>query len=106
MTTNTQPATGSDARPVPDTEVWDGETIAAACPYCDRPFRAERARDLHVGDVHGDECTPMERDAYEAAAADEDDELFYFHLKVVAALGVLYSALVLLYMVALGSGFF
>lgn len=94
-----------DGRLPPETEVRDGETVAAVCPHCERPFRAERARDLHVGDAHPEACTPTEREAHEAASAAEDDDLFYFHLKVVAALTVLYSAVVLLYMVALGSGF-
>lgn len=75
------------------------------CPYCNRPFPTESARDLHRGEDHRLNCTDAELDAYEAAAEAEEAELFYFHLKVVAALGILYAAVVLLYMVALGSGF-
>lgn len=88
----------------PETEVRPDETVAAACPHCGRPFRAERVRDLHVGEAHEADCTDDERAAYEAAREAERDDLFYFHLKVVAALGVLYSVVVLVYMVALGSG--
>jgi hypothetical protein len=87
-----------------ETEVRPGEAVAAECRYCGRPFATERKRDLHVGEVHDADCTDEERAAYEAASEAERDELFYFHLKVVAALGVLYSAVVLVYMVALGSG--
>ncbi|NHN41375.1 hypothetical protein G9C85_06950 [Halorubellus sp. JP-L1] len=63
------------------------------------------ARDLHVGEVHESVCSASEREAYEAAFAAEDDELFYFHLKVVAALAVLYTVVVLAYMMALGGGY-
>lgn len=88
----------------PETVVRDGEAVAARCPHCDRPFDDERARDLHVGEVHAADCSEAEWDAYEVARAEERDDLFYFHLRVVAALGVLYGFLVLLYMIALGSG--
>lgn len=88
-----------------ETVVREGEAVAAACPYCDQPFPDERGRDLHVGEAHASECTDAERAGYEAARDAEEDELFYFHLRVVGALGVLYAFLVLVYMVALGSGF-
>jgi hypothetical protein len=90
------------ARP-PETTVRADETVAAACPHCERPFAAVEARDLHVGEVHGAACSPGEWDAYEAAREAERDDLFYYHLRVVAALGVLYAVTVLVYMVALGS---
>lgn len=97
---------GTSGRDVahPETVVRADEVVAARCPHCDRPFPDERARDLHVGEVHGDVATDAEREAHEAARDAERDDLFYFHLRVVAALGVLYGFLVLLYMVALGSG--
>lgn len=88
----------------PETVVHDDEAVEARCPHCDRPFGDERARDLHVGEVHAADCSEAERAAYEAARDEERDDLFYFHLRVVAALGVLYGLLVLLYMIALGSG--
>ncbi|MDY6817590.1 MAG: DNA-binding protein [Halobacteriales archaeon] len=84
-----------------DTAVPDGETPAATCPYCDRPFRSERSRDLHLGRSHPDQCSETEWGAYEAADEEERDELFFFHMKVVVALGVLYSVGVLVYMVVL-----
>jgi hypothetical protein len=86
-----------------ETSVRADETVAAACPHCGRPFAEREARDLHVGEAHAGACSEAERDAYEAAREAERDALFYFHLRVVAALGVLYAATVLLYMVALGS---
>ncbi|WP_336036606.1 DUF7410 domain-containing protein [Halobacterium yunchengense] len=88
-----------------ETVVRDGEDPVAVCPHCGRPFADSEARDLHVGDVHAADCTAAEREAYEDARAAERDDLFYFHLRVVAALAVLYTVTVLLYMVALGSDF-
>lgn len=88
-----------------ETLVREGESVAGACPYCDRPFATGAAYDLHVGEVHEDACSTSEHEAYADTLAAEEDELFYFHLRVVAALAVLYTVLVLAYMVALGSGF-
>lgn len=88
-----------------ETAVPDGESVAATCAYCEQPFPDQQAHDLHVGEVHEEVCTEAERTAHEAASETERDDLFYFHIRVVAALGVLYAALVLVYMVALGSGF-
>jgi hypothetical protein len=84
---------------VPTTRVPDEERPAERCPRCNRPFPTERALALHVGEAHDPECA-----AYEAALAAERDDLFYFHLRVVVALGLLYAVTVLVYMVALGSG--
>lgn len=89
----------------PPTDVPADQSPAARCPYCDRPFDAERLRDLHVGEHHAGEATAGELGAHEDAIETERDELFFYHVKVVVALGVIYSALVILYMAALGSGF-
>lgn len=85
-------------RPQPETFVPPGETPAAVCPYCDRPFRSVRRRELHVCEAH--DCTPEEQDAYEAAREQETDELFVFHLKVVFALGAVYAAFIVASIVA------
>lgn len=90
--------------PYAEFDVGPDDVVAAECPYCDRPFSTEAARDLHVGEDHDGECTDEERAAYEAASDVEHDDLFYFHLRIVAALGVLYGVVVLVYMLALGSG--
>lgn len=84
-------------RPQPETFVPPGET-PAACPYCGRPFRSVRRRELHVCEAH--DCTAEERDAYEAARAQEADDLFLFHLKVVFALGAVYAAFIVASIVA------
>lgn len=90
--------------PEPEFDLPPGETPVARCPHCERPFRSERARDLHVGEAHAADCSASEADAHEAAREAERDDLFYFHLRVVFALGLLYAGTVVLYMVALGSG--
>jgi hypothetical protein len=88
--------------PAPETEVPAGETPAATCPHCERPFHSERARDLHVGEHHDEDASDAERTAYDAAREDERDDLWVFHAKVVVSLGVIYSSTVLIYMVVLG----
>ncbi|WP_123538262.1 DUF7410 domain-containing protein [Halosimplex salinum] len=90
-------------RPVRDTAVPDGERVAARCPYCERPFRSDHGRDLHVGERH--DPTDAERERYEAALEEERDELWLFHAKAVVALGVIYAATVILYMAVLGTFF-
>jgi hypothetical protein len=90
--------------PDPTFDVPDGAPTVG-CQYCGRPFATERARVLHRGEVHPERCTDAEREAYEAAREAERDDLFYFHMKTVVALGLLWAAMVLLYMAALGSGF-
>ena len=86
------------------TSVPVGETPAARCRYCGRPFRTERLRDLHVGEVHAEEATDAEREAYEEADEAELDELFFYHIKVVVLIGLLFSAFVLGYTVVLSGG--
>lgn len=88
------------SRVLPETTIEDGETPAASCRYCDRPFKTERAHALHL-EMHRGEWTVSEADAYEQAEDDETDDLFVFHLQVVAALGLLYAGFVLAYMVVL-----
>jgi hypothetical protein len=80
----------------PETALEPDETPVSTCPYCDRPFRTDRLRVLHVGEAHADEWTAADRAAYEAACEEEDDDLFLYHLKVVAALGSVYAAFVVL----------
>jgi hypothetical protein len=87
-----------------ETRSREGESPVASCAYCGRPFADQSAHDLHVGEVHDGVATDAERASAGDAAAAERDELFYFHLRVVGAIAVLYTVLVLLYMIALGSG--
>ncbi|WP_276257326.1 DUF7410 domain-containing protein [Haloglomus litoreum] len=84
----------------PETTVPPGEE-PAVCPYCDRPFRRGEGLALHVGERHAEVQSEAERAAFESAREAEGDELFMYHLRVIAALGVLYAVLVLLYMIVL-----
>ena len=59
------------------------------CPECGRPFRTERLRALHVGDRH--DVADEFREDYESAREAEREDLFVFHLKVVAGLVALYA---------------
>jgi hypothetical protein len=94
---DTQPE--SDHQP-PETTV-PADSDADRCPYCDQPFPEGSRLALHVGERHGDACTDAEWTAYESARDEEGDELFMYHLRVIAALGVLYAVLVLVYMIVL-----
>ncbi|USZ69835.1 hypothetical protein NGM10_15630 (plasmid) [Halorussus salilacus] len=75
----------------------DDET-PARCPHCGRPFRSERQRALHVGEDHADDCTADQRASYEDAREAEAEDLFVYHLKVVAALVGIYAFFVFAYM--------
>lgn len=88
--------------PSPDTAVPPEESPADRCPYCDRPFRSERACALHVGEAHPDECTPGDEEAHEHAREEESEELFTYHMKVFVVLGVVQIVLVVLYLIAFG----
>lgn len=88
----------------PETAVPPDESPAARCPYCDRPFRTERSCALHAGECHAEALTEADAEAYEQAQEDEEEALFYFHMKVFIALGAIHGVLVLLYMIAFGSG--
>lgn len=94
-----EPSEASDEYP-PETAVPPGEE-PEVCPYCERPFRTAEGLALHVGERHPEVQTEAERAAHESAREAEGDELFMYHLRVIAALGVLYAVLVLLYMIVL-----
>lgn len=88
--------------PTPETDVPAGEEPAARCPHCDRPFREVALRDLHVGEVHGEDASEPEVAVYEDALADERDALFLYQLKVTVVLGLTYSSSALLLLFILG----
>jgi len=95
--------TGADPRThsQPAFEVPTGEEPAATCDRCGRPFPTTTYHDLHLGEVHADELSEREQERYEDAIEAETDELFVYHLKVIAGLASLYAVLVLVYMVVL-----
>lgn len=73
------------------------ETPAATCPYCGRPFRAERYATYHLGVTHPDELTADEQTAFEDERDDEEYELFTFHLKAAVAVFLSYFLFTFLY---------
>lgn len=75
----------------------EGERPAACCPFCERPFRDEKFLDLHIGEEHLLECDENHLDRYDEASDAESDELFVFHLKVVAAIVAVIMGYVYLY---------
>lgn len=88
--TRTGAERGPSAPPPPvPTDVPEDERPAATCRYCGRPFRTEQRYWIHVGESHPDEMNESERSAHERAVDEEGDDLFIYHLKVVAWLVVL-----------------
>jgi hypothetical protein len=75
----------------------DDEEPAGRCPFCERPFRHDRFLDLHLGQAHSPECDEDQIQRYEEANDAESDDLFVFHLKVVAAIVAVIMGYVYLY---------
>ena len=90
--------------PAPETRVPPDSDPAARCPHCGRPFSTVHLKQLHVGEVHSDEATSIEREEYETALEEERDRLFGYQLRVTIALGVTYALMVIVLMVVLGGG--
>ncbi|WP_330632307.1 DUF7410 domain-containing protein [Halocatena halophila] len=67
------------------TSVPEDVTPADRCPFCDRPFPTERLCALHLGERHERELDTTQRERFESASDTETDELFVYHLKIVAA---------------------
>lgn len=88
----------------PATRVPHEDSPAARCPYCGRPFGTSHRRDLHVGEDHAVEMSETEAEAYEAALERERDALFSYQLRVVIALGVIYTMTVIGLLVVLSGG--
>lgn len=65
---------------------FDVDEEAEYCPHCGRPLATRHLRALHVGEEHHDEMSDTEAQAYEAALEQESDDLFVFHIKVMAAI--------------------
>lgn len=69
-----------------------------SCPYCNRPFRTERLRKLHVGLDHPELIDDDERDAFQDAYLDENEEIGLFRLKVLAVLVLIYFSFLFVYL--------
>ncbi|MFD1589243.1 C2H2-type zinc finger protein [Halorientalis brevis] len=72
---------------------------AFVCEYCGAPFATEEYHSLHLGLQHGASLTDDQRDAFEAAATDEAEELKLFRLKALGLLVLLYFGLLMTYAV-------
>lgn len=89
MSTNTQ-----QTYTVPD------DADAPTCDHCGAPFPTERIRALHEGQTHPDELTGDQRERFEAAAAEESDDLRLFRFKALGGLVVVYFIFLLTYALA------
>ena len=74
----------------PDT-AGPAEETPERCPHCEPPVSTRQLLDLTVGEVHTD-CTDDELSAYESARESESEELFIYHLKIIAAIVLLFFA--------------
>ena len=83
----------------PDVRLSDSHKNVQQCPYCDRPFSSDRTHDLHLGEKHAEQLGETERVRYEDASEEEEEEIFIFHIKMVVLIGILWAAVVMLYMV-------
>lgn len=69
------------------------------CAYCGAPFADEELLALHHGFAHESRLTDAERNAFEAAYAEESEDLRLFRLQAVAVLVALYFVLLMAYSV-------
>lgn len=74
----------------PDATVYE-------CPYCGAPFPKERSRTLHEGLEHADRLDDAEREAVEAAAEAEFDDIRRFRLIALGALVAIYFGFLFVY---------
>ncbi|WP_408958330.1 hypothetical protein [Natrinema sp. 74] len=66
------------------------------CPYCERPFRRDRAETLHRGLAHVDRLSDRERAAFERAVREERVEIRRFRLYALGVLVLLYFGLLII----------
>lgn len=69
----------------------------ATCPYCDRRFARDDYRDLHLGVDHEDLLTDAERERYEVALAEEEEQLRLFRYKALGLLVLVYFGFLMLF---------
>ena len=73
------------------------ETPAGACEYCSQPFPTNERLVLHKGVEHHQQLDDSEREAFEAALTDEEDELRSLRLKALGMLVCLYFGFLFMY---------
>lgn len=62
------------------------DSDADYCPTCGQPFRTDHLLTLHRGERHPETLDEAEQEHYDEVRDEEDEQLFIFHLKVVAAI--------------------
>jgi len=78
---------------------YESEETSHVCQYCGRPFAREDLLALHRGHAHFDSLAGDQREAFEAAYADEQEEIRLVRLKALGALILLYFGFLILYAV-------
>jgi hypothetical protein len=86
-------------REIPDEYDLPPDADPAVCGHCGAPFADDDLLSLHRGIDHADALDETERDAFEAAYENEEEELRLFRLKALGALVLLYFGLLMTYSV-------
>jgi hypothetical protein len=73
------------------------EATVHRCAYCDQPFSDSDLLALHRGLNHPEAIDEAEREAYEQATAEEDDELRRYRIIALGLLVLLYFGLLMIY---------
>jgi hypothetical protein len=73
----------------------DGEAVV--CDRCGQPFTSEMLLALHRGQIHADDLTAAEREAFETAYDDEQEQIRRFRLKALGSLILIYFGFLMVY---------
>ncbi|MCF2206707.1 DNA-binding protein [Halobacterium salinarum] len=79
------------------TAVPAGETPAAVCEYCQRPFPSATRLTLHKGTDHPQRIDDAERAAFQDAYLAEEDDLRSFRLRALVVLVLVYFGFLIMY---------
>jgi hypothetical protein len=85
----TEPGSAVAQRTDLETAVPEGAPVYR-CAYCDRPFAEESYRTLHHGLAHEGVLDEAEREAFEAAYAEENASIGRFRIIALGLLVLLY----------------
>lgn len=73
------------------------EASVHRCRYCDQPFAEAELLALHRGIDHPEAIDASEREAYEEARAEEDDDIRRYRIIALGLLVLLYFGLLMIY---------
>ena len=79
------------------TEVPSGQIPTNTCEYCGRPFATQNRLNLHRGLAHYGVLDETEKEAFETARSNEEDDLRLFRLKALGMIVILYFGFLFLY---------